>query len=373
MKRIIFFILCSVFSLVLDYDLQAQNLIPNPGFEEASRIPKTRPGEANGYRPADWGWPTRARPDFYFRGEKGRFSTDRKGYNHNDEYYQGHAMAGIMGNSLPDSNQYLQVKLKKKLIKNQVYCLSINTRPPASCTYSPNEIDYCFSSYRIDQRAAVSGRLMVSNYKKINGFFPRSSWSTHYCSYTAIGDEEYLIIGFINPDYKLIPFSNARPAINKEVYLFIDELSLLPMNEQKFYSTIQKCECLEAKGIQTKTNDFGFAINIPLVLKNINFESGSAKLHPASNEELNKLVLFLKTDSLYKIEISGYTDNTGNEDNNKILSLERAKAIAIYLVAAGIDLKRITYKGFGSQNSLKPNNSEENKALNRRVEIKLIK
>ncbi|MFZ4799611.1 MAG: OmpA family protein [Bacteroidia bacterium] len=366
MTRTIFFILSYFLFVALAEKLKAQNLIPNPSFEEATQKVNSK----NGNNPVEMKQSNKAKPDYYFQGTKGRISTEfstniRGKYN---EYHGGKVMVGIMGcGSLnADSNQYLQVKLKQKLIKDQRYCLSFFVRPPSSWLSTTNEIDYNLSSNKLDLRDTENRSLMLSNYKKIrtvNWYFLPNTWTKIFSCYNAIGDEEFLTIGFMNPDYKIFPISNSKP-LNRKIYLFIDEISLVPIVGSA------TCDCIETN--TPETNDFGFAINKPLALKNINFESGKAKLLPTSNEELNKLVLYLKNNLLYKIEIAGHTDNTGNEAENKMLSQERAKAVANYLIVAGVNEKRISYKGNGSLQPLKPNDTEENKLLNRRVEIKLF-
>lgn len=366
MTRTFFFILSLFLFVISAQKLIAQNLIPNPSFEEATQKANTK----NINNSAEKKLTNKVKPDYYFHGTKGRISTEfptniKDKFN---EYRGGKVMVGIMGCGSPnaDSNQYLQVKLKQKLIKDQRYCLSFFVRPPSSWLFTTNEIDYNLSSNKLDLQDTENRSSMFNNHKKIrtvNWYFKPNIWTKIFSCYTAIGDEAYLTIGFMNPDYKIFPLSNNKP-LNREIYLFIDEISLVPTEGAV------SCDCIETN--TPETNDFGFAINKPLILKNINFESGKAKLLPTANEELNKLVLYLKNNVIYKIEIAGHTDNTGNEADNKMLSQERAKALANYLIAAGVNEKRISYKGNGSLQPLKPNDTEENKLLNRRVEIKLL-
>ncbi len=108
------------------------------------------------------------------------------------------------------------------------------------------------------------------------------------------------------------------------------------------------------------------------VLRNIFFETGSAKLLSASNAELNKLVQTLKENSSMKIEISGHTDNTGTDEINKKLSEARAKAVYQYLVDHTIDPARLTYSGYGSSKPVASNDTEDGRAQNRRTEFKVV-
>jgi len=72
-------------------------------------------------------------------------------------------------------------------------------------------------------------------------------------------------------------------------------------------------------------------------------------------------------------EIGGHTDNTGTKQNNITLSNNRAQAVHAFLVEHGIDSKRLTYKGYADTKPLVPNDSAENKAKNRRTELKITK
>jgi len=108
------------------------------------------------------------------------------------------------------------------------------------------------------------------------------------------------------------------------------------------------------------------------VLNNIFFEFDKFDLKDTSIPELNKVVKFLQENPDLKVEVSGHTDNSGTVSYNQQLSLKRAQSVSKYLVAQGIDQKRITQKGFGSEKPVKPNDSEENKQINRRIEFKIL-
>jgi OmpA-OmpF porin, OOP family len=109
-----------------------------------------------------------------------------------------------------------------------------------------------------------------------------------------------------------------------------------------------------------------------IVLNNIFFDVDQFELQPKSKTELDEIVLFLNSNPSVKIEIGGHTDNSGTEQYNQQLSQKRAGSVADYLRKQRIAPDRIKEKGYGSQKPLKPNNSEENKLLNRRIEFKTI-
>jgi outer membrane protein OmpA-like peptidoglycan-associated protein/outer membrane protein assembly factor BamD (BamD/ComL family) len=108
------------------------------------------------------------------------------------------------------------------------------------------------------------------------------------------------------------------------------------------------------------------------VMQNIFFESGKFELLPASIPELKKVIQFLNQNGDAKIEISGHTDDVGNEADNLKLSNQRANAVAEYLIKNGIEKNRIIAKGMGKSKPLVPNINEENRAQNRRIEFSVL-
>lgn len=106
-----------------------------------------------------------------------------------------------------------------------------------------------------------------------------------------------------------------------------------------------------------------------IVLSNIFFETDSFNLLPESTTELDQLVKLLTKNSRLHIQISGHTDNVGTDDYNRVLSEMRARSVYNYLVAAGIDRNRLTYKGYGRSKPAAANESPEGRALNRRTEM----
>ena len=88
-------------------------------------------------------------------------------------------------------------------------------------------------------------------------------------------------------------------------------------------------------------------------------------------EMLDQLVKYLNENKYVKITINGYTDASGIEENNIVLSEERAKAVYDYLIANGISASRLIYKGHGSQNPIAPNRYKWGRDINRRIEIEI--
>ena len=73
-----------------------------------------------------------------------------------------------------------------------------------------------------------------------------------------------------------------------------------------------------------------------------------------------------------EIELSAHTDDKGSDDYNNKLSDQRAASVAAYIVSKGIDPARLVSKGYGKTQPLVPNTNDENRAKNRRVELKIL-
>lgn len=109
-----------------------------------------------------------------------------------------------------------------------------------------------------------------------------------------------------------------------------------------------------------------------LVLNHITFETNSAELNAVSYAELDRVVKLMKDNPEFKMEISAHTDDVGSDVINRVLSDRRAMSVVNYLVTQGIPTSRLQSKGYGKSQPLVPNNSDENRAKNRRVELRII-
>lgn len=112
--------------------------------------------------------------------------------------------------------------------------------------------------------------------------------------------------------------------------------------------------------------------NANLELKDINFESNSAVLTEISFIELGRLIQLLNENPNLNVEIAAHTDDVGSESYNLVLSEKRAKSVAEYLKQKNIPESRFRSKGYGESVSKVPNNSDENRAINRRVVLKVL-
>ena len=153
-----------------------------------------------------------------------------------------------------------------------------------------------------------------------------------------------------------IPHENPQPLIvnvKKEGYSF-DTQIIKP--EEITEEIIEKDA--EVKAVETgKVCD----------LRDIYYETNDYSLTAESKMLLALFIEFLKENPTVKVEIQGHTDNIGRDDDNLLLSENRARSVYEYVVSQGIPANRLRYKGYGESNPIASNSTEEGRAKNRRT------
>jgi outer membrane protein OmpA-like peptidoglycan-associated protein len=115
------------------------------------------------------------------------------------------------------------------------------------------------------------------------------------------------------------------------------------------------------------------AIGATSVLRNLFFDVGKATIKPESYPELNGFENMMKQNPTIRVEISGHTDDVGDNAFNKNLSQLRANAVKTFLVSKGINPKRLVSIGYGETRPLVSNDDESGgREINRRVELKIL-
>ncbi len=104
----------------------------------------------------------------------------------------------------------------------------------------------------------------------------------------------------------------------------------------------------------------------------VTFASGSTQVDASSAEQLKNLHDILVTYPKLKLKIGGYTDNVGDEAKNQALSQKRAESVVAELIKMGIPTERLQAEGYGSQHPMASNDSEEGRAKNRRMALRVV-
>ena len=147
------------------------------------------------------------------------------------------------------------------------------------------------------------------------------------------------------------------------------------INKTNYFFKSLTFDFSEKKDIQGKTINISLEPikkDVKTVLNNIFFDSGKAELRPESFTELDKLFNLLRENSALKVEISGHTDDVGKDIDNQILSEKRALAVKDYLIKKGVNPVNIISVGYGKTKPIMPNDSEENRQINRRIEMSIL-
>ncbi|PKP80527.1 MAG: hypothetical protein CVT79_14675 [Alphaproteobacteria bacterium HGW-Alphaproteobacteria-18] len=118
---------------------------------------------------------------------------------------------------------------------------------------------------------------------------------------------------------------------------------------------------------QTKTD-----LGVTLILRDLQFASGSAVLTSGAQGRLAPLASFMAKQPESRIQIAGHTDSQGAEAYNQDLSARRAASVGTYLVSTGVSATRINSIGHGESIPLSSNDTAAGRAINRRVEVTIL-
>ncbi|MBI1769275.1 MAG: OmpA family protein [Bacteroidetes bacterium] len=358
----IFFLACVQIAL-------AQNLVPNPSFEKYYDCPTTynEQGSSKNLAPG-WVSPTLGTPDLF-----NRCSFGNSGVPHNwagiAQAHNGFGYSGIFGyKDNSDYREYLQAKLTRPLQEGRKYKVEFYFRLSIYSKYSIDRIGVLLSDsmqhvphYNRWQVQPSFTHVMDSVYSKKTG-----SWNHVLFEYEARGGEQFISIGNFSANDEVqkfhLSFSKAdEPLLNKAAYFYIDDVSVTRIEGSA--AVVDSVDLATKKVIKP---------NEVYILKHIYFDFDSYSLMPLSEPELNILVSIMKKNPKWKVELSGHTDDKGNNLYNYNLSLNRAKSVGWYLIQSGITPNRVISKGFGKLRPLSKAKTEEARAINRRVEVKFL-
>jgi OmpA-OmpF porin, OOP family len=328
----------------------AQNLVPNPGFEEHHEGGE---GFANIYLARHWLSANPGTPDYYNL-------TLSKKYSQGQEPHSGNAFAGlIVLDKYEDVVEYLQVKLLDTLARDCTYELEMYVSLSSGSRLIPEKLQAYLSPVR--DRIEVWKMLKVQpqmHFRTDTQQAAPGSWFRISATYKAKGGEKYLTFGNFTPSRLLktsstnLPYSSEKDILS---YYFVDDVQLRPL-----------CEIRQRKPASAPSSAI-FSI------ENIHFHFNEARLTESSCLRLDTLLSVLRADTSIRLEIIGHTDGMGSDIFNKRLSQSRARAVAEYLHGRGISRPRVRYSGRGKDEPLSTNSTDKGRQLNRRVEFILKK
>lgn len=173
-----------------------------------------------------------------------------------------------------------------------------------------------------------------------------------------------------------IGIANSNEATGRYIIVLPEGNTYAYRAEAPGYFSVNKNIKIETNSLYTEIHVDLFLVPIEtgqkIELNNVFFYQSSAKLIETSYPELDRLIDELKRNPAVRIELDGHTDNQGDPSLNSTLSQSRVETVKAYFVEKGIDPNRITTKAFGGSKPVAPNDTEENRKKNRRVEIVVI-
>ncbi len=354
-------------SLLAQYTEGGQeNIVPNPGFEEFDGYPIGWYYKGTDFDDVVkyWTSATIASPDAYGARVRVPASWAEKGFG-KQFAHGGQAMAGITvfgcGTGKPHCREYIQIQLKEPLVIGQVYIVEFwVSHLPGSMQV--NNIGAYFSDKKVNVKTdnCLSFTPQVKSDAVITAEGGR--WIKFTAKFQAQTEAEWLVIGNFSEDNKT---TAAFPSVSNGLsfgYYYIDDVCV-KKSEPIMPVPIKEDDLTQISLEKGKT----------IALKNLFFDSDRSEILPRSFIELDKLVRILRENPNMEIEIIGHTDNMGDNSYNIILSRRRAAQVMEYVIKNGIEAHRLQANGLGASQPIAPNEMEETRQLNRRVEFRILK
>lgn len=255
---------------------------------------------------------------------------------------------------------YFETKLKKPLLQGHKYEVSFQIALSHNLSnYSTNKMGIYFSGHEIKLDTVLPVIPQIEVYDVVD---TSGEYTLFKDTVIATGYYTYLTMGYFP---KGIPL--------KKIYRRAN-LDNFDIDRKEYDSEITARYCIDEIAIREIANTVALEAEIrsKINLRNIQFETGSAILLESGKPELIKLVTWLQENKAAHLRIEGHTDDMGEAEAHQSLSENRAKSIVQFLVNQGIEKGRLEAMGFGESKPIAPNSSNENRALNRRVEIKIL-
>ncbi|MFN0037451.1 MAG: OmpA family protein [Saprospiraceae bacterium] len=341
------------------------NIVPNPSFERFSSAPIgwSYNGAYFGEVVKYWFSATTASPDIYGPGVRVPMDWADKGFGA-QKARTGKCMAGLTlfgcTNGKPHCREFVEIQLAEPLVVGQAYYVEFWVTHLEK-SLQINNLGAYFSISEIkrttDEVLLREAQVRVPNVVPA----PGGKWVKVSGQFAAKYEAEYLVIGNFRDDFNTVSVAPNDGCFNYAYYYLDDVLvkkipPFLPVPVKPDDLSRQKLE--PGKIIQ---------------LKNIYFEFDKDELMPRSSVELNKLLKIMRDHPKLAIEIMGHTDALGDDAYNLDLSKRRAQAVVNFLLQNKIGKGRLRSRGEGEAKPIAPNETDEGRAQNRRVEFVVVK
>jgi outer membrane protein OmpA-like peptidoglycan-associated protein len=360
------------------------NLVPNPGFEEyrAPYCGWTQDVAKFNTNVAGWNSPTQTTPDlFSTKNDPDCWGHPAKHSGGKQTTRNGHGMAGIKtygkGNTPTYWHEYLQIELPEPLKAGTRYVAECWVMRAVKSNEASNNIGMAFLPEAVATRDCLP--LYITPRVNEEKVVKKSGWHKVSGVFEADGTERWLLIGNFYGDEATA--HERMPEGERGAYYFVDDVNvrvappgaaLSPRPKESVPPPPRPVPAQHTSSKEVDIHTIEPAVGTRVRLDNVQFEFDKAVLLPGYEKELDKLVDLMTDFPFLRVEIEGHTDDQGTDAYNDKLSEQRAQAVVEYLVKKKIARERITAKGYGKRQPLVPNTSEANRAINRRVEFRVI-
>lgn len=360
------------------------NLVFNPSFEEYIECPKKIDALGKLTIVEAWYQPTAGSADYYNVCGSRDCGVPRNKLGIQDAH-RGNGFCGIYC-SKTDYREYLQTELREPLQAGEMYRVSFFVSLSEYSSGAVATIGALFTDERVGDTvrsvlmdksirqlgpgisqtvASYYEPQVVNDYERV--LDDTKAWMQVSGVFKARGGERFMTIGnFFPASQSNVVDLDSLTYLLPGAYYYIDDVSVTCLDCN---NPIEKADTTIIAAELPITIADTLKVGATFVLHNIFFDYDKATLLQQSYNELHTLLTILQSHPTMKIEICGHTDGHGSIDYNQRLSENRARAVVDYLVSHGIDMHRLSYKGYGKSRPIDTNATEEGRARNRRVEF----
>ncbi len=346
----------------------AQNLVPNPGFEDYPKCPGSYSRTRSEFRMDAWYSPNHGTPDSYNTCASGEGGVP---YNWAgvSEAYEGRGYVGIyLWLGIREFREYIQCALSAPLVRDTTYVVSFRFRLSSYSRYACDRIGLHLSDSALTSRDDQAWRIKPVLSMVADSILTISTglWETAQREYRAEGGERFVTIGNFDGDdrtrtYYIKHRADQQDMLTEAAYYYIDDVVV----RMKYDPAIPVLPIAAFRPEDLRLEQ-------RYILDNILFDFNSHKLLSRSFDQLDELVRVMQRNRDTHVEISGHTDDVGSGNYNQRLSMRRAESVAAFLISRGISKGRIITRGFGKTMPLVEGETEEIRKANRRVEIRFF-
>jgi outer membrane protein OmpA-like peptidoglycan-associated protein len=369
--KIRFFILTLSFLLLFlkTEDVICQNLVLNGSFEKKHSCPIDY-NQVQLTHVVSWRQLGKGTPD-YFNACSQAAGVPKNVFGA-EPAIDGEAYVGLVTFTTGKKNyrEYLCSELSRPLVAGELICIEAKISSADICAFYSDGFGVLVSEKeprQMEQECIVLDATVEN--PKLYLLDQIDGWVKMGNIYKAKGGERFITLGNFKQDSatNVLRRTDKGKYMGDYSYLYIDDVVVKPVKSKS------ECSC-ENEVLQSLVVDPPLQLSQydEIRLDDILFDFDRSVLIDSAKKELDEVYDLLKRNKAMYLEVQGHTDNKGKDEYNVALSKKRAASVVQYLTKKGIDSSRLQVKYFGASKPIKPNESEDGRAKNRRVEFRVL-